>query len=214
MSKRTDNTMRTLPRGTPERRILNATLATIARNTISGTRTREIAQLAGMSQGNLHYYFPSKADLFLALLNDMLEAFVDERAAEVSSSNLDPLRKLEAFFEQEKRILRERRALKDVFFDFWVQGTRDPLVEDEMRRMYEAWYADISKVIGEGIDRGFLDGEQVTMVPELMVSFMEGAALQYLIAPGEFDLDAYFAVALRMVLMLLAKPNVPPTESG
>ena len=113
MSKRTDNTMRTLPRGAPERRILNATLATIARNKISGTRTREIAQLAGMSQGNLHYYFPSKADLFLALLNDMLEAFVDERAAEVSSSNLDPLTKLEAFFGQEKHILRERRALKD-----------------------------------------------------------------------------------------------------
>lgn len=189
-----------------ERTILDATLEVIAEHKISGTRMRQIAASAQMSQGNLHYYFPSKAQLFIALLDNILKSFVEERAAQLNDMGLEPKEMLSVFFHQEKQILEQHRNFKDVLFDFWVQGTKDPIIAHKYRNMYATWRRDISKVISRGVERGMFYTTYVDLIPNLMLSLMEGAALQYLIDSDSIDLDAYFTTAERMVLDLLTTP--------
>jgi TetR/AcrR family transcriptional regulator len=189
---------------TPERRILDAALDTIAEHKISGTRMRHIAVKAGMSQGNLHYYFPTKADLFRALLDDMLASFVSERERDVTDETLAPERALEVFFLQERKILRQRSKIMIVFFDFWVQGTRDPTIREQIRVMNQAWREDMERVVQRGVKMGAFDPTRAAQVPALMVSIMDGGALQYLIQRESFDLDGYLTSAYVMVLHLLS----------
>ena len=98
-----------LKKEAPISRILNAALATIAENTISGTRMRQIASTADMSQGNLHYYFPSKDGLFQSLLEDILSSFIEERQSELDNQALTPSEKIRCFLSQMQSILEDRR---------------------------------------------------------------------------------------------------------
>lgn len=190
-----------------ERIILDATLEVIAEHKISGTRMRQIASSAQMSQGNLHYYFPSKAQLFIALLDDILRFFVEERAEQLNEMELEPKEMLKVFFRQEKKILRQHREFKDVLFDFWVQGTKDPIIAHKFRNMYATWRGDIKKVISRGVERGVFNTTYIDLIPNLMLSLMEGAAMQYLIDSESIDLDSYFKTTENMILDLLTTPS-------
>jgi TetR/AcrR family transcriptional regulator len=186
-----------------KRRILDATLTTLAKHKVSGTRMRLIAREAGMSQGNLHYYFPEKAGLFLAVMEDMLEHFTNARAEALQNTKLDAQDKLGIFFEQMKEILQGEKERMFVFYDFWVQGTQDPQVQVKMQNMYATWRADIAAVVQQGVREGAFDPAQAALIPCLMVSLMEGAALQYLIDEQSIDLDEYFARAHKALWGLL-----------
>ncbi len=190
----------------PPERILEAALEVLSEHKISGTRMRQIARQAEMSQGNLHYYFPSKDALFLNLLDHLLERFVQERKDTLSDANIRPILKLSFILNQDRDIILRRKEL-DVFFDFWVQGTRDPAIREKITSLYARWRHDISLVIDEGVRTGLFNPRHAPLIPALLVSVMDGAALQYLIDPNAFDLDAYFTTAYEMILQLLLSPN-------
>lgn len=182
--------------------ILVAALAVLAENKISGTRMRQIAHQAGMSQGNLHYYFPSKDDLFIELLDHLLASFVEGRKDILKDESIPPQHKLAYILNQDRDIIVNRKEM-DIFFDFWVQGTRNPHIRSKIASLYMRWRQDIQGVIDEGIEQGAFNPRHAAMVPFLLVALMDGAALQYLIDPENFDLEAYFITANQMILKML-----------
>jgi len=186
--------------------ILQATLDTVHEDKISGTRMREIAKRAGMSQGNLHYYYPAKDELFLALLDYLLEIFVDEREDILANSEVRPLLKLSFFLRQDKELILRRKEM-DVFMDFWVQGTKDPKIREKIQSMYARWRHDIGAVVEEGVQAGLFSPKHAQLIPSLLISIMDGAALQHLLDEEAFDLDAYFFAAYEMVVNILVKPQ-------
>jgi AcrR family transcriptional regulator len=187
--------------------ILQAALETIAEKKISGTRMRLIAERAGMSQGNLHHYFPTKTDLFLALLEHMLALFVKEREAWLTTSEHDAAEKLQFFLDQKERLLLDNPGLMQAYCDFWVQGTADPAIRAQFQRMYAVWRTDIDRVVEAGVAQGSFDPKLTPVIPGLVVSLMEGAAQQYLIDREGFDLKAHFRAAQQMLFQLLKAPR-------
>jgi AcrR family transcriptional regulator len=186
----------------PRQIILDAALEVVAENKISGTRMRLIAEQAGMSQGNLHYYFTTKDDLLVALLKTISQRFVDERKTMLAQTNLSLEDRLFSFFDQEKQTIRRRKEMY-VLFDFWVQSTTNPLFRELMQNDYRIWRHDIETAL-----TGAGGGESIhtpgrAAIPALMASLMDGAALQYMIDEDAFDLDVYFVQAQKMIHHLL-----------
>ena len=60
-----------------EEKILEAALKLFSSYGFHGTTMEKIAELADMSQPNLHNYFKTKADLYEAVLDDILTVWVD-----------------------------------------------------------------------------------------------------------------------------------------
>jgi AcrR family transcriptional regulator len=184
------------------KKILEATLEVIAREKISGTRMHLIAKEADMTQSNLHYYFPTKNDILIALLNDIQQWFSENRQQVVDINNQSLAENLHAIFTEKKDVILHNKKLDYVQFDYWVQGTVDPEVRSTFQRTFDTWRKDIQEVLNK---RGNITGQNVKymeMVPFLMVSLMMGASMQFLIDEGKFDLDEYFAVAEKMILGL------------
>ena len=193
--------------------IMQATLEILSEKSISGSRTREIAKRAGMSQGNLHYYFPAKDSLFLALLDHLGETFIEGRKSKLTDASLDPATKLNCFLEQEKELILQQPSLLKVWHDFWVQGIRNPEIGEKIEGMYDSWRSDIEAVVAEGVRQGLFDNTYAPLIPNLLVALMQGAAQQYLIDSNNvFDLEAYFDAAHKMVLWLLRGPNGNESE--
>ncbi len=187
---------------TRRKEILQATLEAIDECKISGAHLRDIASRAGISQGHLHYYYPSKQELFLDLLDYLLECFVEERRDVMLNCEIEPVPKLAFFLKQDMDVIRRKRDM-NVFYDFWVQGTRDPAIRQKIQELYGRWRDDIRSVVQKGVDAGAFSPRHADLIPFLLVSLMEGAALQHLIDEEAFDLEAYFAAAQDMVLKLL-----------
>jgi AcrR family transcriptional regulator len=190
----------------PAEIILEAALDTIFTEKISGARLRQVARRSSMSQGNLHYYYPTKDELFQALLDHLLETFVHERELLMADHSVLPQQKLRYFFDQEIELIRRAKEIV-IFFDFWVQGTKDPKIRKKIQGMYARWRKDIQSVIEEGVQKGVFSATQAAQMPALLASIMDGASLQYLMDAQALDLHAYFDTAYNMVLTaILAHP--------
>ena len=192
------------PEKTHRELIMEAALLTIAEKKISGTTMRDIAARAGISHGTLHYHYPSKTELLHSLLTEIDSLFNNRRSQEFARVDFNPTASLKEFFQQEKDILNQQRYVAEAFIDFWGHGHKDAKVHTQIQSMYRKWRQDIEGVIADGIEQGDFDPQKAVLIPFLLVSIMEGAALQHLIDEQALDLEAYFNQAYEMVINMIA----------
>lgn len=192
---------------------MRAAMETIASDKISGTRMREIAKRSNISQGHLHYYFPAKSSLFLAVLDYLRVTFAAERRTALHDVSLAPADKLNVFLQQESRLIRHCSDLLLVRLDFLVQGTRDEAIEAKIREMYTSWRHDIAEVVSDGVAVGAFSPDYAPLIPHLLIALMEGGFLQNINDPDSTDLDDYVRAAHEMVVRLLSAvpPALPPS---
>lgn len=181
-------------------KILEATLETIAREKISGTRMHLIAKDAGMSQSNLHYYYPTKNELLIALLDEIQERFSKKRTESVDLKNKSFEENLSGLFAEKKDVILNDKKIDYAQFDYWVQGTVNPEIRSKFERTFDEWRDDIREVLQKNSEYDEIDPKYSQMLPYIIVSLMMGASMQYLIDEGEFDLDQYFNTAKKMVM--------------
>ncbi|MCB0578729.1 MAG: TetR/AcrR family transcriptional regulator [Phaeodactylibacter sp.] len=84
---------------TTEGKILAAAKEVFTRKGFAATRMQEIADVAGINKGLLHYYFRSKNKLFHAVFDEAFGQFA-LRINEVSAADMPLLEKIEAFVSQ------------------------------------------------------------------------------------------------------------------
>ena len=185
------------------KRILDATLEIIAKEKISGTRMHLIAKEAGMGQSNLHYYYPTKNDLLIALLDDLQQKFSEKRTQSVDLEKKSFEENLEGLFNERKDVILNNKKIDYVQFDYWVQGTVDPEIRAKFQKSFDIWRKSIADVLKMHPDSD--SGKNVEMLSILAVSIMMGATMQYMIDEGKFDLDEYFQTAEKMLLDYLKK---------
>lgn len=183
------------------RNILDATLEVISRETISGTRMHLIAREAGVSQSILHYYFSSKNDILVQLMQALQKEFNIRRTQNIDARNKPLEENLQGFLQQKQEIIEDRLKLDIAQFDFFVQSLADAELRETFRKFFQVWYDEIRDVIRlSDLPPETRERMQET-APRLLISLMMGASMQYLIWDGEdFDLDRYFQSAGEMLL--------------
>ena len=184
-------------------KILEAAFEIVAQNKISGTRMHLIAKEAGMVQSNLHYYYPTKNDLMIALLDSIQERFTQKRMSSVDLDEKAFAENLQGLFYEKKDDILNHKKIDYVQFDFWVQGTVNPEIRIKFKDAFDIWINNIKEVLKQ--QPGLEDNKSVhyNMLPHLIVSIMMGASMQYLMDEEKFDLDDYFAAAEKMILDFL-----------
>jgi TetR/AcrR family transcriptional regulator len=184
-------------------KILDATLEVIAREKISGTRMRLIAKEAEMTQSNLHYYFATKGELLIAVLNHIQEWFSGTRKRGVDPRLNSFAENFHNLFAEKQEVILNHKKLDYVQFDYWVQGTVNPEVRETFQNTFNIWRRDIETVLEQNGSPAAADPRRQEMLPFFMVSLMMGASMQYLIDEDKFDLDQYFSMAEAMLLNFL-----------
>lgn len=186
-----------------DKKILDATLEIIAREKISGTRMHLIAKEANMSQSNLHYYFPTKNDLIITLMDDLQKRFSEKRMDSVDLKNKSLDENIHGLFEEKKDDILNHKKVDYAQFDFWVQGTVNPDIRVKFQKTFEEWRNNIKEVLKNDKDPLNVNSKYAEMLPFITVSLMMGASMQYLIDEGKFDLEEYFLASEKLVLNFL-----------
>jgi AcrR family transcriptional regulator len=103
----------------------------LARNSL---RTREIAAIAGIDTGTLHYHFPSKETLIQAVVDHLANSFQVNRA----QSGAEPVSVLEELRNEILDAALRARESPDqirVMFDLRVRASRDAAVAEILTRL-------------------------------------------------------------------------------
>ncbi|MBV7274935.1 TetR/AcrR family transcriptional regulator [Clostridium thailandense] len=178
-----------------DEKILDAARKVVSREKISGTRMRMIAKEANMSQSNLHYYFPTKNDLMIAILDKIQEEFLEDRKNYINLEDKTIEENVSGFFEQKKNEILHNKEIDCLQFDYWVQGTVNEEVREKFQNTFNLWRNNINRVL----NKSEVNESKRTMIPFIMISLMIGASMQYLIDEGKFDLEEYFDIVKKII---------------
>jgi AcrR family transcriptional regulator len=187
----------------PERRaaILRASFPLFAVRGFEGTTTRDLASAAGVTEPILYRHFPSKADLFAAVLDGAAERILVRVGAAVAGTR-GAGERLEALAQRLEPMLAE---LEDEFRV--VNGAAathaDPATTAVVRDVYTRIGAALSKAFAGG---GLRRGVRPETAGHLLLEVGLGASLVRPLGVAAVARVGYGQAALRLLLRALTRP--------
>lgn len=133
-----------------EEKILEAALKLFSSYGFHGTTMEKIAELADMSQPNLHNYFKTKADLYEAVLNDILTVWVDPLGSlDVEG---DPETELRRYIVKKVEMARRYPEASRIFAGEMLQGA--PILMHHLKAQVRMKVKAFSTVIESWVRAG------------------------------------------------------------
>lgn len=136
-----------------ERAILDAAEQVFARHGYRGASVQAIAEAAGLPKSNVLYYVGSKRQLYVTLLERMMErwnAMLDD-----ISVDDDPAEVLEAFIRSKMELTRTHPQGSRLFAAEVLQGA--PFLQDYLRGELREWVHARAKVFEQWAAKGLMD---------------------------------------------------------
>jgi AcrR family transcriptional regulator len=185
-------------KGTARQRLLDAALVELREHGYEGTSLQAIARRAGLSKGAIYWSFRDKRDLFLALIEERLDAaarqLIATTATAPASTPTAP-----AVSEGVARLVREQPELLLVLFEQWALAVRDP----EFRPAYVERQALLREELTKALEaRHETTGVPLTYPADLLASAIlalgHGLAMSALVEP-EATPDALLGDVLQLL---------------
>ena len=172
--------------------ILGAAFAVAARERLGAVTARAVAAEAGVSAGLVFFYFESVDKLLVELLDWLLAhtlvaANTPDRLSEVT----DPGARIMLAIRRDVEWLPKQRESVELFFDYWVLGTRHPAIRRKIRRAlnrYRDAFEPLARALVES-DPERYSGMSAEGLASVAAGFVEGCALQVVMDPTEFDVE-------------------------
>lgn len=184
--------------------ILKAAYRVAARERLAGLTGRAVAAEAGVSSGLVFFYFGDRDGLLVALLEWLLEiTVVGPELPALLEGRTPGERMLSAIRRDVERLPRQRERV-ELFFDFWVMGTRHSDVQRMIRAALDR-YRDAFRPLAQAVvdaEPERYAGMTADGLAAVAAGFIEGCALQVVMDLDHFDVDAY----MRTLHALVADP--------
>lgn len=174
-------------RGQTRTRILVCAEELMQRCGFHGFSYHHIATRLGIRNAAVHYYFPSKSDLGVALVGRYRENF-RFWTEHLASRGVSPTAALESFFELEGRYRDEGKVCP-----LGVVGVELPGIPEGMRESLQALLGEVRGWVAEELEAGRYSGEFTFVGPaedraaSVLATLQGGLQLARLSGPEAFD---------------------------
>jgi TetR/AcrR family transcriptional regulator len=135
-----------------ERMILEAAEAVFAERGFGGATTAAIATRAGVPKANLHYYFPTKALLYRAVIERVLTAWL--AAASSFDDSDDPQEALARYIGAKMDLARSMPLGSQIWASEIMRGA--PVIQDFLETTLADWVESRGRVVRRWISEGRL----------------------------------------------------------
>ena len=126
--------------------LLDAALDEFAERGYREASVERVAERAGYSKGGVYWHFDGKPGLFLALLEERLDAAMRELTGLLESAPADQ----DMSVETSRRFGKTLAGSRDLLLlehEYWSQAVRDP----ELRERYAARQAELRRALGSAL---------------------------------------------------------------
>lgn len=157
--------------------IIDAALDVFSANGFRGATLDQIAEVAGLSKPNVLYYFASKEAIHLALLNQLMDTWLDPLRA--MDPNGEPLTEIMGYVRKKLEISRDYPRESRLFANEILQGA------PHMRAAIEG---DLKALVDEKtvVLQGWMDSGKIAPLPPVHLIFSIWALTQHY---ADFDVQ-------------------------
>ena len=137
-------------------KILQVSLSLITKNGYDATSVSEICETAQISKGAFYHHFPSKQDLFLALMTTWINEMGDSFRASVEASENIP-QAMENIAGQSRPLYDAVEGGFPILLEFWRQANNDPVIWQQAIAPYRKFLIFFADAIQIGVRAGDLN---------------------------------------------------------
>lgn len=172
-----------------KRQILKALDECLQEKSFEKTSIKDIARVAGVNHGVLHYYFTGKEDILLNYIDYVIADYQGQAREWLGSKDLSTYTKT-GFIDEVFGFINNRitlnRGLSRIFVEIWEISLYNGEVRAKLREAYLRWIDEMGSMISGYID----DKDFARNMSIAMVAFWEGMALFSTIFPqGSLGID-------------------------
>jgi AcrR family transcriptional regulator len=189
--------------------ILDAATSVFSRLGFHKASMDDIVEESGLSKGALYWYFKSKDDIIIAIL----DAIFARELAGVRALPDAPGTARERLLQLVGLIVAEIKAMKvllPIFYEFYSLAFRNKTVQTALRHYLEAYMAALAPLIEQGIERGEFRAVDLRQTAFAMGAMIEGTLLLWVLAPDATDLDEQAEAGMTMLLDGIAAGREAP----
>lgn len=187
--------------------ILEAAVRVFSAQGAANASLASIAREAGVTRGAIYWHFTNKADLLVALWDQVLQRYTPLAAASESSDEPDPLGKLKTLYLSLLRDLIDdprHQQISRILFE--KSGSLEDF--EVVQQRYLACMVDrfnaLQTVLRHAVERGQLpENMDLRLGAITVLSFINGLIAQWFINPHLFDLHSSAPMLIDAMLQML-----------
>jgi len=183
----------------PKRRqILDAAVKVFAQNGFYNSKVLDIAKEAGVANGTVYLYFPSKDDILISIFEEQMGELIDymEREIQKESGSLNKLRKL---VSMQMHLIETNSELTELLLVELRQSKK--FLRSNATDMMSKYIDMISDILKEGIAEGAIDENiDVAIVGTMLFSAVEGLATRWILEGASYSLDKAADTVIKVFL--------------
>jgi len=189
----------------PERRrqILEAALACFARKGYHQTTMDDIAAQLPFSKGLLYYYFKTKRELFLAILENWMGQSIAVWK-DILSPDDNAITQLRKGLEYSMQLLAQSADLARVEFEFYGEIGRDAQISGAFKTLFAQFRAEFNAILKAGVANGEFRPANTQAIAAILLGIYEGLAIQVMVDPTALDGPAITQELFDMVMRGIA----------
>lgn len=134
-------------------KILSAAEEVFAEKGFDGATTQEIANRAGIPKANVHYYFRTKKDIYLAVMNSIMGPWLE--AFQAISPDDDPTEALTNYIRRKVMLSKERPQASRIFANEMIRGA--PVLAEFLGNDLNAWVDEKADILRQWVKLGKMD---------------------------------------------------------
>jgi AcrR family transcriptional regulator len=186
------------------KQILDAACTVIAKNGLQDLRLLEVAAVAGVSSGTIHYYFDTKKELINAAFEYNFRHSL-ERRKWLRDETREPLELLgeivESYLPTRGVSLRAWR----VWANLWAEGIRDPALRKINEELYDQWRELVRNAIAAAQRAGTAREGDPELLANMLIGMLDGLAMQVLLRAKAMPLDTMRETCRAFIDELIAR---------
>jgi AcrR family transcriptional regulator len=201
------------------REIARAALDQFTQKGFVSARLENIAAAAGIGKSTIYEYFRNKEELFAAAVQEAFEAWFND-IREICAQTEDPMERLERiaseFMEcKEHPACSTQRFYFEILMQTIMEGGVFYTRKHFIREVHQKYIRTIADILLAGVSRGQLKPEIARDADKIAItflSFLDGMALNSLVAQGYIDVNQQVAFFLHNMAPLLRSGHMDPAD--
>lgn len=190
-------------------RILNAVRAVLAKNGYARTTINLVAAEAGVSRGLLHYYFASKEDMLVRVIQDNMDVSV-RMVGDIfhRAETVDHI--AHGLTAALRSVLTADPDFFNLFFEAWSVARLSPAVDTRLREHYDDFRSAVRAGLESALQRGIINPSvSLSGLAALITGLIDGYGLQMVTEPRLIDQSEIWDAAAQAIGQLLGDGATP-----
>lgn len=187
-----------------KKQILDAALNVVALKGYSDSRMDDIVSEAKMSKGAIYWYYSSKKEIFLSLVNHWVNKF-GVTLNHIVEEDHSAAEQLEALFSFFLNAFEENPTVFKAEMEFWALSSRDEDFRKKTNKVYHEFLGLIEGIIQGGVDSGEFKNLDVKVAALSIMVNIEGMVWLALFDSDGVTAKHYVDTITEFILAGLAK---------